>query len=159
VEKRMGDVTADQTRILAMVESDLDEIVRIEALSGLTSWSRQSFLGELKNPLSFCFCLKREKERTCLVLGFICLRIVREDSELLNLGIDPQCRQKGWGRHLMRFYIDFCHERKVKIYHLETGVSNEPAIRLYESFAYRRTGIRPKFYGGRQDALLMMRRA
>ena len=148
-----------KTRIVRMEVSDLDIIVEMDASSRPTPWSKESFLKELQNPLSSCFTLKLKKGGTEQVIGFICFRILGEESELLDLAIHSMYRQRGFGKHLMRFYFDFCHERRVKAFYLETGVSNRSAIRLYQSLAYQPIGKRPKFYQGREDALLMMRRA
>ncbi len=145
--------------ILKMEVSDLDEVVEVDASSRLTPWSRQSFLEELKSPFSYCFTLKRKRGSYVLAIGFICFRIVKEESELLILAVHPRYRQRGLGKKLLKFYFDFCSERKIKDFFLEAGVSNQPAIRLYQSFAYQPVGIRPKFYQGGEDALLMMRRA
>ena len=139
--------------------SDLDGVVGIEASSLLMPWSRQSFEEELKSPHSYCFSLKQRKNEMTLVIGFICFRIVEAESEILTLAIHPQVRQKGLGKHLMRFYIDFCEHRRVRTFYLETGVSNEPAIRLYRSMGYQSERIRKNFYKGTEDALLMVRRA
>lgn len=142
-----------------MEVSDLDEVVEIDASSRLTPWSRQSFLKELQNPFSYCFTLRKENGSNDPAIGFICFRIVEDESELLSLAIHPHYRQKGLGKQLMKFYIDFCWQRQIKTFYLETGASNQPAIRLYRSFAYQPIGIRSKFYQGREDALLMMKRA
>ena len=142
-----------------MRESDLDEVVQMDASSRPTPWSRQSFLQELQNPFSYCFTLKKDIESNDQNIGFLCFRIVEEESEILNLAIHPQYRQKGLGKQLMKFYIDFCSQREIKTFYLETGVSNQAAIRLYQSFSYHPIGIRPKYYQGKEDALLMVRRA
>lgn len=149
----------EKTRLIKMEESDLDDVLSIEASSRQTSWSRQSFIEEIKNPLSFCFLLREERESTGQVLGFICFQVIDEESQLLNLGVHSRYRQRGSGKQLMRFYIDFCEQRNVKIFYLETGVSNQAAIHLYRSFGYYRTGVRSKFFQGKEDALLMTRRA
>lgn len=148
-----------KTWIQGMEECDLDEVLSVEAASRQTSWSRQSFVGEMENPLSFCFVLKQRKGSRDQTLGFICFRVIGEESELVNLAIHPLHRQRGLGKELMRFYIDFCSERKVRSFFLETGASNEPAIRLYRSFGYCIEGVRPKFYQGKEDAFLMVRKA
>ena len=142
-----------------MGESDLDEVVQMDASSRPTPWSRQSFFQELQNPFSYCFTLKKEIDSHDQNIGFLCFRIVGEESEILSLVIHPQYRQKGLGKQLMKFYIDFCSQREVKAFYLETGVSNQVAIYLYESFSYHPIAIKPKYYQGKEDALLMMRRA
>ncbi len=145
--------------IQGMEECDLDEVLLIEAASRQTSWSRQSFIEEMKNPLSSCFVLKQRNGTHDQALGFICFRLIGEESELLNLAIHPLYRHRGLGKELMTFYVNFCYERKVKSFFLETGASNQPAIRLYGSFGYRIEGVRPRFYRGEEDALLMVKKA
>ncbi len=142
-----------------MRESDLDDVVQMDASSRPTPWSRQSFLHELRNPFSYCFTLKKDIESDGQNVGFLCFRIVGEESEILSLVIHPRYRQKGLGKQLMKFYIEFCSRREIKAFYLETGVSNQAAICLYESFSYHSIAIRPKYYEGKEDALLMARRA
>lgn len=151
--------TGIQGTIQAMIESDLDEILKIEAFSTQTSWSRQSFWEEIKSPFSRCYTLKTHDGEKESLIGFICFRLLEGESELLNLVIHPQRRQKGFGRELMKFYVDFCSQQKIESLYLETGVKNQAAIRLYLSFAYQPSGIRKGFYPGNEDALLMKRRA
>ena len=155
----MSEEKGNPARIEIMRESDLDEIVQIEASSRWTSWSRQSFMEEIKSPCSCCFALRTRNGPGDSPVGFICFRMVEDESELLNLAIHPDYRQKGFGKELMRFYIDFCHQRKIETFYLETGVKNQAAIRLYRSFAFHPVGIRQKFYPENEDALLMARRA
>jgi [ribosomal protein S18]-alanine N-acetyltransferase len=145
--------------IQRMGESDLDQVVRMDASSGPTPWSRQSFLQELQSPFSYCFTLKLELDPHDQNIGFLCFRIVEEESEILNLVIHPQYRQRGLGQQLMKFYIDFCSQRRVRTFFLETAASNQAAIRLYRSFSYYPIGVRPKYYQGKEDALLMARGA
>jgi [ribosomal protein S18]-alanine N-acetyltransferase len=142
-----------------MGECDLDEIVRMDASSRSTPWSRQSFFQELQNPFSYSFTLKKRIDSRARAIGFLCFRIVGQESEILALVIHPQFRQKGLGKQLMRFYIDYCSRRGVKAFYLETDASNQAAIRLYRSFSYDPIGRRPKYYQGKEDALLMARRA
>ena len=145
--------------IQKMRESDLDEVVRMDASSRSTPWSRQSFQQELQNPFSYCFTLKMEIDSHDQDIGFLCFRIVEQESEILSLVIHPQFRGKGLGKQLMKFYIDFCSWRGIKAFYLETAASNQAAIRLYQSFSYYPIGLRPRYYQGKEDALLMARRA
>ena len=91
------------------------------------------------------------------LVGFICFRNVTEESELLKICVHPDYRQLGIGKKLMQFYIDFGSRRGVRTFHLEVNPSNQPAIHLYQSFSYQRSGMRKKFYQRNFDALLMRR--
>jgi len=145
--------------IQKMRESDLDEVVRMDASSRSTPWSRQSFLQELQNPFSYCFTLKMEIDSHDQDIGFLCFRIVEQESEILTLVIHPKFRSRGLGQQLMKFYMHFCSQREIKTFYLETAASNQAAICLYRSFSYSPIGIRPKYYQEKEDALLMARRA
>jgi ribosomal-protein-alanine N-acetyltransferase len=142
-----------------MSEPDLDEVVQIDASSRPTPWSRQSFLQELKDPFSYCFTLKMEIDSRDQNIGFLCFRIVGQESEILALVIHPKFRGRGLSKQLMTFYIGFCSRREIKAFYLETAASNQAAIRLYRSFSYSPIGVRFKYYQGKEDALLMARRA
>jgi ribosomal protein S18 acetylase RimI-like enzyme len=55
--------------------------------------------------------------------------------------------------------MEFGRAKQIKTFYLEVQVSNPPAIRLYQGFSYQPEGTRKKFYQGKFDALVMVRRA
>ena len=135
---------------------DLDEVVSLSAALS-NPWSKNMFIEEMHNPLSHCFTIGKKEASRAFVVGFICFRIVSDESELLNLCVHPRYRQSGIGRKLMQFYTDFCTERRIKSFYLEVNAANQPALRLYELFCYQPFGTRKKFYEGKWDALLMVK--
>jgi ribosomal-protein-alanine N-acetyltransferase len=136
----------------------LDEVLLIETSSSLTPWSREMFLEELQNPLAHSFILRVHEAQGPILAGFICFRNVGEESELLNIGVHPHYRRKGIGSKLMQFYMEFGKAKQIKTFYLEVHVSNPPAIRLYEGFSYHSAGTRKKYYQGKFDALMMVKR-
>jgi ribosomal-protein-alanine N-acetyltransferase len=142
-----------------MEESDLEEILQMETSVDLSPWSRPSFLEEMKLPFSHCYVLRKGEPPAVQTIGYLCFRTVGDESDLLKMGIHPKERRKGYGRQLMRFYTGFCQSEGIRTFHLETGSSNEAAIGLYRSFSYYPVGVRPRFYRGREDALLMTKKA
>jgi len=144
-----------------MSQRDIDEVQTIDSSSSYhSSWSKKVWLEESQNPISHCFVAKkRGQEDSDKPIGFICFRILGEESELLNIGVHPKERLKGIGKKLMNFYIHFCKERGVKSFFLEVSVKNIPAFHLYQTFQYQIIGTRKKFYSGEVDALLMRRSA
>ena len=137
---------------------DLDEVSSIETSDSLTPWSKNMFVEEIRNPLAYCFVMKTEDGSKQPVIGFICFRNITEESELLNIGVHPDYRQLGIGKKLMQFYIDFSRQRGIKTFYLEVHSSNQSAIHLYQLFSYQLSGRRKKFYQGKFDALLMMKK-
>lgn len=137
---------------------DLEEILSIETSTSLTPWSLKMFLAEMENPSAYCFVMKREDGSLPSVIGFICFRNVTEESELLNIRVHPHYLQLGFGKKLMQFYIDFCTPLGIKTFFLEVNASNQAAIHLYQYFSYETFGMRKKFYQGKIDALLMLKK-
>jgi len=151
-------VEPDRVIIREIKPGEVDEILPISSPSPLNPWSKRMLLEEMTNPISHSFLIERvEKIEDISILGFICFRNVGEESELLNIVIRPQYRQRGFGTKLMEFYIDFCSSRGINRYYLEVSTSNIEAIHLYQCFAFRPMGTRKRFYQGQFDALLMVR--
>jgi ribosomal-protein-alanine N-acetyltransferase len=92
------------------------------------------------------------------IIGFICFRNIGEESELLNIAVDPHYRRLGVGRRLMEFYIDFSSKQGIRAFYLEVNSSNRSAIHLYQYFSYQSFGMRKKFYQSKFDALMMMKK-
>ncbi len=148
----------DRVVIREIKPEEVDEIFSITVTSPLNPWSRRMLLEEMTNPLSHSFLIERgEKMVDISILGFICFRNIEDESELLNIVIRPQYRQRGFGKKLMEFYIDFCKRRGIHRYYLEVSTSNNEAIHLYQSFAFQPMGTKKRFYQGQFDAFLMVR--
>ena len=144
-----------------MTANDLDAVLPLAALPFLSPWTRGMFLEEINHSTSHCFVIKMKELLGDHVVGFICFRIVGDESELLNICVDPRYRRLGIGKKLMKFYTLFCRKRKVRTFFLEVNAVNVPAVHLYQLFSYESLGTRREFYRGgregRSDALIMRR--
>lgn len=150
---------SEKVTIQKMEVKNLAEVLFIESSDSLTPWSRDMFVEEMRNPLGYCYVMRRKDESKHPVIGFICFRNITEESELLKISVHPGYRQLGLGKELMKFYIDFSRERGITTFYLEVHSSNQPAIHLYRLFSYQSSGMRKKFYQGKWDALLMTKKA
>ena len=144
--------------IQKMDKKDLDEVVDIATSSISNPWSKDMFIEEMLNPLSHCFIVRMKWASKHPLMGFICFRNIEDESELLNICVHPQYRQLGIGKKLMQFYIGLCSKMKIKTFYLEVDSSNQSAIHLYQLLSYQIVGIRKKFYRGKFDALLMVKK-
>jgi ribosomal-protein-alanine N-acetyltransferase len=148
----------EKVSIEKMDIKELDEVVSLERSNPLTVWSKDMFIGEMRNPFAYCFVTKTEDGSKQLVIGFICFRNVAEESELLNICVHPDYRRRGVGKELMQFYVEFSRQRGIKTFHLEVCSSNHSALQLYQLFSYESSGMRKNFYPGKFDALLMTKK-
>lgn len=140
-----------------MEVQDLDEVLKMQS-SSFIPWSKNMFIEEMQNPFSYCFVINMKVRPRDQMMGFICFRNIGDESELLNICVHPQYRQMGIARKLMQFYIEFCRKKKVKAFYLEVNALNRSAVHLYQLFSYQPLGMRKKFYQGKFDALLMVRK-
>jgi ribosomal-protein-alanine N-acetyltransferase len=94
-------------------------------------------------------------------LGFIVVRAVAGEAEILTLAVHPEARRQGLGRHLVQAAATTATEFGAEAFWLEVAVDNEAAIALYAATGFETAGRRPGYYGRkggeRVDALVMRR--
>lgn len=78
--------------------------------------------------------------------GFAIVQLIAGESELLTIGVKREKQGQGLGRALMNAVLDFCKAQKAECMFLEVRISNEPALRLYQSSGFEIVGLRPHYY-------------
>ena len=74
---------------------------------------------------------------------------------MAELAVHPGCRRRGLGTGLMRKLLQEALAQGARLMTLEVRAGNGAARRLYEKLGFRETGRRPRFYEGKEDAVLM----
>lgn len=134
-----------------MIERDLPRVLEIERRSFPTPWGQWAFSVELRPP-GFAFVCEAQGK----VIGYVVLRIVRDEAHLMNLAVDAPWRGKGIGKALLRFAIDLCTTKGVNTLWLEVRESNDRAISLYRKMGFVAVGRRKGYYQDTgEDAILM----
>ncbi len=87
--------------------------------------------------------------------GYILLRRIGTEAELLSLAAAPQSRNKGLGKPLVQRMLARLREAGARTVFLEVECENQPAISLYESVGFARCGTRKGYYRSQNDALVM----
>ena len=91
--------------------------------------------------------------------GFILLRTVADEAEILTLAVRPEARRRGLGARLVREGGTAAAARGAARLFLEVADDNTAALALYARAGFAGTGRRPGYYarpdGGRQDALIL----
>jgi ribosomal-protein-alanine acetyltransferase len=78
-----------------------------------------------------------------------------EEAQILDIAVAPEQRGRGIARILMDCAISVAREKGAELLALEVRASNGAAITLYKRCGFVRTGLRQKYYEGRDDAVLM----
>jgi ribosomal protein S18 acetylase RimI-like enzyme len=68
------------------------------------------------------------------IAGVIEIDNHQDISHIQSLVVDPKYFRKGIGKKLIQFILD---TYKTKLFTVETGIDNQPAIKLYESFGFQ----------------------
>jgi ribosomal-protein-alanine acetyltransferase len=125
---------------------DLARIAEIQAASPEASqWDVDEYL---KYDLMVAVCEGQ-------VAGFAATRRVAEDeSEVLNLAVDPLFRRRGIGRRLLS---QFTSRSPASIW-LEVRESNLAARKLYQSLGFREVGKRAGYYSHYHEGAIVMNR-
>jgi ribosomal-protein-alanine N-acetyltransferase len=79
-------------------------------------------------------------------VGFSLCRVVRDESELLSIGVSPVYRRRGVAGSLLRASMERCRAIGAVQMFLEVAVDNPGAQRLYEEHGFERVGVRPDYY-------------
>lgn len=92
--------------------------------------------------------------------GFILIRTVADEAEILTLAVRPSARRQGLGARLVRAASDRASAKGTTRLFLEVAEDNAPARALYRSLGFQAAGRRPRYYqrpeGPATDALILV---
>jgi ribosomal-protein-alanine N-acetyltransferase len=90
--------------------------------------------------------------------GFILVRDLGNECEVLSLGVTPLWRRRGIAQELLRTAINEGVQRNLPSMVLEVAVDNDAAIDLYRAAGFVTVGRRARYYNrpdGRVDAMIL----
>jgi ribosomal-protein-alanine N-acetyltransferase len=91
------------------------------------------------------------------LLGWAGVLVVADSAEILTVGVIPSARRRGIARLLLDGLLVEARRRGAVEAFLEVRVDNEAALALYASEGFTQVGLRPGYYDGRVDAVVMRR--
>ena len=138
-------------------EGDVSEVARIEKVSFSDPWSASEFSAVLASPHAIFLVACDASDA---IGGYIVTMSVLDESEVLNIAVDPAHRGKSLGAMLLDRSLDVAERRGSRSTFLEVRESNEPAIRLYRSRGFEEVSRRRGYYRSPvEDALVLRRRS
>ena len=131
--------------IRRMKEDDLPAVQAIEGLSFSNPWSDNTFRGEIQNtPVSSPLVVVRRPGEE--VVGYIIYWQIRDDVQVNNIAVHPECRGLGLGEAMMRFAIAKVRTAGAEFMTLEVRQSNVAAVALYKKLGFEILGTRKNYY-------------
>ncbi|MAX12350.1 MAG: ribosomal-protein-alanine N-acetyltransferase [Chloroflexi bacterium] len=113
-----------------------------------------------KNLLSFIkldkFKPKQEFNTEEIIIGYIKIWKVLEESHIEQIGVIEKFRGQGIGEKLLVLSLRYCWENSIKKILLECRKSNSSAIKLYKKYLFNIVSVRKNYYplnNSREDAI------
>lgn len=143
---------------------DLGRLARLHKQCFEEGWGRSDLAHLLALPGGFGLIARQSGGgfagfETSRGVGFALLRVVRDECELLSLGVIPGYRRRGVAAAILRHAMQNCRDAGALTMFLEVAIDNLSAQTLYERFDFVRVGTRPDYYarpdGSRMHAYTM----
>jgi len=138
--------------IRAMTTDDVAAVIAIENRAYEYPWSEKIFHD----------CLVAGYHGVVLhmqgtIRGYAMLSVAVGEAHLLNICIDPDLQQHGFGRLLLNYLMEKAKVLGGRQMFLEVRPSNESARYMYESAGFNEVGLRKNYYkseNGHEDAIV-----
>jgi ribosomal-protein-alanine N-acetyltransferase len=141
--------------LTAMTATDLQVVHEIDCQSP-SPWSFRQLEEEMAVPGGQqLLCRSLALGRPA---GFLLVRIVLDEAEILKLATSREFHRRGVASRLLEAFIATARDRQLRRINLELRAANSPALALYEKFAFEMTGRRPNYYTAPIDDALCLTR-
>ena len=139
--------------IETMKRVHIPAIVDIERQVFKTPWTDEMFVQELEeNRPTMAYVVLDEDS----MIGYMIAWLLRQEVHLINIAVEPSRQRSGVARMMLRYLFDLAAQEKRRFITLEVRESNETAIHLYESFGFKRIGVRPRYYEEDSEGAVVM---
>ena len=135
-------------------EHHITQIAELEKICFSEPWSENAIMDSYRSGTVFCVAAKGKN-----VLGYVGMKPVLDEGYITNVAVFPEYRRLGVAKELMKRLDLIASEKQLSFISLEVRESNFPAISLYESFGYKKEGLRKNFYREpTENAIIMTKR-
>lgn len=131
---------------------DIDGVLAVEQQSFMTPWSREGFVNEMNNELSYYLVMVEDGK----IIGYAGMWLIVDEAHVTNVAVLPEYRGKRLGEKLMSSLLEHAKKRGAIRMTLEVRASNTVAQGLYNKFGFTSQGRRRNYYTDtKEDALIM----
>lgn len=116
-------------------------------------WDQTALMALLSSPGVHAGIVMMEDQPA----GFIMLRTVVDEAEILTVCVLPEYRKRGLAQQLLAWCAQVAQQNGAQTLFLEVSVNNQSARTLYEKQGFGKLGLRKKYYEDGSDALVLGR--
>jgi len=134
------------------LRSDLKRVLEIEQASfGADAWDEKLFLAFYRKcPDLFLVANVRRH-----IAGYSITCAGARNAELASIAVHPRDRGRRVGQTLLNHTLFQLRALRVKTWWLMVETENEPALRFYEKYGFKREKIVKRYYGAARHAWRM----
>jgi len=130
-----GDLPSPQVTIETGSPADLPHLLSLEQQGMASPWSSGALAQQLSNPGSEL--LVANHAQTHKPIGYVAIRRVADEAEILRLNVEPHFRGQGIASQLLAATLRRLTENATATCFLEVRDGNSPALALYRRFSFR----------------------
>ena len=139
--------------------AELDILAKLYTASFDEPYGRPALRSLLKSAGAAAIIAWVREDPGLRPVGFVIVRAVAGEGEILSLGVVPSRRRQGIGRAILVHALAWARRAGAAAIFLEVGEDNPAAIALYRAAGFDQVGRRPGYYrrkhAGRIAALIM----
>jgi ribosomal-protein-alanine N-acetyltransferase len=123
---------------------DLKHVLAIEQSSfAVDAWDQKLFL-EYHRDCPDLFLIAKLGRR---LAGYAITCADSRNAELASIAVDPRDRRRGVAKALLDYTHSHLRAKRIKTWWLMVSTENEPGIRFYEAYGFKRTRLVKGYYG------------
>ncbi|MCL2370570.1 MAG: ribosomal protein S18-alanine N-acetyltransferase [Firmicutes bacterium] len=130
---------------------DIPAILHLEQAYLDSPWSEKVLIETLQNPDTVMLVAEDGGK----VIGYGSFCKVVDEAQINNICVDLESRRAGVGGMILDAIEDIATKKGCKELILEVACDNISAIGLYKKHGYTQLYVRPKYYNGTKDAIVM----
>ena len=123
-------------------------------------WSDKDLKHHMHSEYSWtCFVTSPANNFVHQLQGFLLLRVIEDEAEILSIGVKKRVRRNGIGEYLIEQAKRFSTLHQLKSILLEVAETNRNAVGFYKKQGFLKIGIRNNYYvfsgKNKKNALIM----
>ncbi|HEY9701996.1 MAG TPA: ribosomal protein S18-alanine N-acetyltransferase [Allocoleopsis sp.] len=132
--------------------TEISQVLELDQLCFGGLWSQSGYEQEIDSEDSLLLGMYDDH----VLIGITCCWLILDEAHITLLGIHPDYRQQGLGKHLLKVLLDTAKNKGILRATLEVRISNEVAIALYHKLGFNDVGLRKNYYQNPDENALIM---
>lgn len=134
-------------------------VADIHASTFSPAWTDGDFIALLNKRNVGGVVLREPISQGGRVAGFVLVRVVVDEAEILTIAVTPTWQNRGVGNRLMTMVLANLHAENIPSLFLEVDEANKNAVSLYSRLGFRQVATRENYYrrgsGDKSNALVL----